>query len=405
MKLRALASLSLALVPLGACAQEFAVHGFAEARLVAGADDASWIQGGLGKSRYGDESGSARFGAAALVATWQFAPEWLALADVRAQPDNGAALALTEAWVRFRPVSTSPWRWSLKAGAFFPPISLENDAIGWSSPWTLTSSAINTWLGEELRSVGAELRVERRGEHDTFEAAVALFGANDPAGEILAARGWAFGDFVAGFGSRLREPDVYAQMIDVAPPRRYDPFLEIDGRVGGYAELTWRSASFGRVNVLHYDNRADPATYHRFGGSDRLFSWRTHFNSVGAQAERGPLVLIAQAMDGRTDIAPPGFTSTTHFSAGYLLAGWTIDAWRPALRVDAFTTRQDPAVPPVASEHGNALTVALNWRARDWLRLTAEAVRIDSTRDQRIAAGLAPRQVDRQLLVNARVLF
>jgi hypothetical protein len=116
-------------------------------------------------------------------------------------------------------------------------------------------------------------------------------------------------------------------------------------------------------------------------------------------------MLTAQAIDGTTDIAPPGFRSETHFAAGYLLAGWTIGAWRPALRVDAFTTRQDPAFPPALSEHGTALTLALNWRPLDWLRLTGEAVRIDSTRDQRLAAGLAPHQRDNQLLVNARLLF
>ena len=44
----------------------------------------------------------------------------------------------------------------MKAGAFFPTISLENDDIGWTSPYTLSASAINTWIGEELRTIGTE---------------------------------------------------------------------------------------------------------------------------------------------------------------------------------------------------------------------------------------------------------
>src|SRR5258705_9405197 len=60
----------------------------------------------------------------------------------------------------YRPVSTSAFRWSIKAGAFFPPISLENTEIGWTSPWTLTPSAINAWVGEELRTIGLEGRSE-----------------------------------------------------------------------------------------------------------------------------------------------------------------------------------------------------------------------------------------------------
>jgi hypothetical protein len=407
-RLRDRAPLLLALLWItpSVCAQDVSVHGFADVRFVAAADQRDWLDGGLGKTRYGGGSDGLRIGAAAFSAAWQFQPAWLAFAGMRYQPRNGATLALTEAFVRWRPVSTTPWRWSLKLGAFFPPISLENDGVGWTSLWTLTPSALDTWVGEELRSVGGELRVEHRGEFDSLEGAVAAFVGDDPAGEILAARGWSLGDFVGGFGTRLREPDVYADLIRAPSPRRYDPFVEIDDRAGAYAELTWRSARFGRVSVVHYDNRADPGAYRAFNhGLDDLFAWRTRFTSVGAQAERGPLMLIAQAIDGTTDIAPPGFRSETHFAAGYLLAGWTIGAWRPALRVDAFTTRQDPAFPPALSEHGTALTLALNWRPLDWLRLTGEAVRIDSTRDQRLAAGLAPHQRDNQLLVNARLLF
>ena len=205
--------------------------------------------------------------------------------------------------------------------------------------------------------------------------------------------------------ARLREPDVYADLVGVTPPRRYDPFIEIDHRVGFYGDVTWRSPEFGRATVLYYDNRSDPSDYHSFNQGDELFAWRTHFSSIGAQSGTGNLQLIAQVMAGTTEIAPPGFRSESHFFAGYALAGWTLGAWRPALRIDMFGTRQDPAGTPSLSEHGNALTVALNWRPLDWLRLTGEALRVDSTRDQRIAAGLAPRQIDTQVQFNARVLF
>ena len=44
----------------------------------------------------------------------------------------------------------------MKTGAFFPTISLENDDLGWTSPYTLTPSAINSWIGDELRTIGSE---------------------------------------------------------------------------------------------------------------------------------------------------------------------------------------------------------------------------------------------------------
>jgi hypothetical protein len=264
---------------------------------------------------------------------------------------------------------------------------------------------VNTWVGEELRIVGAEIRAEHRSDANTFEGAVALFGNNDPLGEILSSRGWAIGDLVSGFGSHLREPDLYATQIGIVPPRRYDPFLEIDHRVGAYADLTWRSTEFGRATLLYYDNRADPSEYHSFNGGDQLFAWRTKFTSIGATTDIGRLVLIAQGIGGTTEIAPPGFRGEVHFAAGYVLAGWNLGAWRPAVRVDAFTTRQDPLSTPSSSEHGNAITLALNWRPLDWLRLTSEALRIDSKTDQRVAIGLAPRQIDTQVMLNARLLF
>jgi hypothetical protein len=386
-------------------AQDFQVHGFADLRVVSAPDETSWTHGGIGKTRYGDGDDGLHFGAAALSARWQMTPAWVAVADVRAQPQSHSTVALVEAFVRYRPVSTNAWRWSFKAGEFFPPISLENDGVGWTSLWTLTPSAINTWVGEELRTFGAEARLEHRADTGTFELAGAVFSANDPAGEILFARGWAFDELVSGVGSRLREADVYAASIGSTVPRRYDPFQEIDNRVGFYADATWRSAEFGRISALYYDNRADPSAYNTFNHGDDLFAWRTHFSSVGAQTALGGVTLIGQALAGTTEIAPTGFRGEAHFSAAYLLAGWDMGQWRPALRVDVFTTREDPAFPPALSEHGNAVTLALNWKPREWLRLTGEALRIDSTRDQRIALGLAPHQIDTQLQFNARFLF
>lgn len=394
---------SCAMLP--AHAQDFQVHGYADLRLVAAADATSWMRGGLAKTNYGSHDDGAHFAAFALTATWQATPDLLVVTDLHHQAQDHAAVSLVEAFARYRPVSTDAWRWSIKAGEFFAPISLENDGVGWTSLWTLTPSAINSWVGEELRTLGTELRVEHRGEPNTFEAAIALFAANDPAGEILAARGWALSDRVNGIGSRMREADVYAELLGVAPPRRYDPFVEIDHRLGFYADVTWRSRQFGRATVVYYDNRGDPGAYYHFNHGDELYAWRTRFTSVGAQTSLRDWVFIGQAIAGTTEIAPSGLRSDTHFSSAYVLAGWNLGAWRPALRFDAFTTRQDPVAPPQLSEHGNALTLALNWRPRDWLRLTAEMVRVDSVRDQRLALGLAPRQIDTQVQFNARVLF
>jgi len=75
---------------------------------------------------------------------------------LRAEPDDRNVVDALEAYLRYAPASDGDVSWSMKAGAFFPTISLENDDLGWASPYTLTPSAINSWIGDELRTIGGE---------------------------------------------------------------------------------------------------------------------------------------------------------------------------------------------------------------------------------------------------------
>lgn len=398
----ALAGLAL---PAGAGAQDFTLHGYLDYRLVSRPDEPSYVEGGPGKTRFGGGGTGGEFGGAALAASAQLAPAWLARVDVQFQTTDESSVDVLEAWTRWRPVSLTPWRHSFKFGAFFAPISLENDGIAWTSRWTLTPSAVNTWVGEELRTVGAEYRIEHRADGATVEGAVALYGWNDPAGEILAARGWAMSDLYVGLGGSLREPDVVAIAQDEPVPRRYDPYVEIDDRIGWYAEGTVRAPGRGRFTALYYDNNADGTTSTTYEGSE-ISTWDTRFWSLAGEASIGPVTLIGQAMTGSTYFAPsPFFSSTTEFDAGFLLAGWDLGRWRPAARVDLFTTRERPRSGSPVDEHGHALTLALNWRPRDWLRVSAEWLHIDSTRGQPIAELPDERIVANQFQLGARILF
>ena len=386
-----------------AAAQDFKLHAWADGRLVAAPDESSWTRGGLGKTRFGDGGTDVRFGGAGLFGTAQFTPALLALAEVQFQNTDRPTVDVIEAYLRYRPVSLSRWRWSVQAGAFMPPISLENDAIGWTSPWTLTPSAINSWVGEELRPVGAEAHVEWRGDADTWEWRGALFRRNDPAGNLLAARGWSLSDLTYGLGSRLREPDAVLLQNGQQPPGRYDPFQNIGHRNGWYANLAWHATGRGSVNLMRYDNRADPAAHSDSG----VFAWHTYFWALGATADTGPISWIAQSMDGDTVIEPvDGLELETHFRSAFVLAGWNRGAWRPALRIEHFSTRSPPSQAGLRQgEHGQAVTAALNWRPRDWLRLTAEVLRIDSVRTQRVDAGLPAASVVTQVQLGIRLIY
>ncbi len=79
---------------------------------------------------------------------------------------------------------------------------------------------------------------------------------------------------------------------------------------------------------------------------------------------------------------------------------------RPTLRFDAFTTDQLPqSIDGRWREHGNAITFALNWRPYGWLRVTGEALRVYSWRNQRLDDGLSPQQTDNQVQLSARLIF
>lgn len=401
---RAAVALACCTIVATASAQEFTAHGYIDARGGWAGEETEWNDGGLGKTRFGGGDGFASADAA-LAARWQVTPSLSASTQVQFLHGQSPSLGVLDAYLNYRPVSTTPWRWSVKAGAFFPPISQENEGVGWTSLWTLSPSAVNTWVGEELRTIGAEARLEHRGEFASVEAIGAIFRSNDPAGELLASRGWALGDFTAALDARMREPDVIAPLTGTEPPVWYRPFDEIDGRLGWYAGFAVDAPAYGKGTLLYYDNRADPTREEDYAGRE-VYAWRTRFWSAGGQTRINDIVLAAQAMHGSTAFEPvPGLLLDTRFNAGYLLAAWERGAWRPAIRIDGFQLRQLPDfLSAPLSEHGNALTVALNWRPVDWLRVTGEWLRVDSRRDQRTLAGLQPRQIDRQLQLSLRLL-
>jgi hypothetical protein len=384
-----------------ASAAEFSFGGYADFRLVAPSDQRSWLEGGLGKLRFGKGDSNFQFAEAVGEGRALLTPELLAVVTLRIEPRQHTFFDLTEAYLRYRPVSTNAWRWSVKAGAFFPPFSLENTEIGWASYWTLTPSAINSWFGDELRTIGAEGTVEWRGTAGTLTASAAAFGWNDPAGDLMADRGWTFDDRPTGLFDHPREPDATAVLFGETPPQRTPIFEEIDHRVGWYAGVSWDDSRLWHAEVEYYDNAGNASR-----DLDEVYTWRTHFWNVGVAAHYEEFVAIAQSVTGDTVIAPDSIVSTTEFSSTYLLLGWERNDWRVAVRGDIFdTTNFTTLGPSILGEQGKALTVAVSWLPNNWLRLTGEVVSVDSTRRERIVEGLSPNQHETEVQLSAKYFF
>ncbi len=183
-----------------------------------------------------------------------------------------------------------------RRGAFFPPISLENDQLGWQSFWTLTPSAINSWIGAEIRIIGVQGTLEWRRDA-TLSINGAIFGFNDPTGVVIADRGWNFDDRplglfdhyrVAGFARVRHQRD--------AAVRSRSVFKEIDHRPGWYLDASYEPQGSG-FELMTYDNNGDPS---QASGGDS--TWHTRFSDLGAYHQfDGLLTVMGQAMAGDTD--------------------------------------------------------------------------------------------------------
>jgi hypothetical protein len=378
---------------------DLVISGYGDLRAVATDAPPSWLDGGLSKFRYG---GNQKFGAEAVAQADLTLDDGLhAVGVFRAEPETRSVVDALEMYLRYAPQSHGDISWSVKAGAFFPTISLENDDLGWTSPYTLTPSAINSWIGEELRTIGSEGTLRwNTGSVGTLSLIGALYCCNDEAGTLIADRGWAMDDNPTGLFERVRVPDATLQLFHAPVPGNTGMFNEIDGQVGWYAGAEWQIPGIAKLTVTRYDNHGDPAA-----ASTRDAAWGTKFWSFGARTNIGPLVLIAQQLSGYTEVDFGPVESATKFQSGFLLASYDLEDWRFSAREDLFQTRHVAATDNLFDEDGNATTAAISWIRYDWLRLTAEAIAMNSRRGEYVSAGLGPEIHDTQVQFDARFLF
>src|SRR6185437_8408604 len=273
----------------------------------------SFLDGGLGALRYGEDRSGIQLGRFRIGLTQPIGSILALRLDASSWGGRQKnPFDLTEAYLELRPYPWEGFRARVKAGAFYAPISLENRAAGWESPYTLSSSAINSWMAEELRTIGVETQIDWLGTrlgHD-FDLAVvgAAFGWNDPAGASLATHGFAINDV---------QTTLFGSVPMPAPARGLQEFKEIDGRVGTYGGVEARWLGRVTVRLLHYDNNADPAAFDAALGEH---AWATHFDSAGARFESDGWTLIAQWMEGETYVTPAGVGQLEWpFRARYLL--------------------------------------------------------------------------------------
>jgi hypothetical protein len=287
----------------------------------------------------------------------------------------------------------------------WPPISLEHEGADWHVRDSITPSAINSWIGEEVRPVAAEATVVTTlGEH-RLRATAALMAANDTSGTLLTFRGWALHDRTTLAFNRQPLPPLGA--FAEYQPRFTHPLLDVSNgfgqRPGYYAKLAWLPPVPVRLELFRYDNRANPEAVN----SDVEWGWRTQFDQFALVADLGSgAELKIQALQGRTRMGfrePERRWIDNRFRSAFAMLSRPIGKLGLAARFDMFETRHSGSLWP--SEYDENGWSAMLAAKREWGLVTGlvEVLRVSSNNGARRLAGDGSRQRQTQLQTEVRM--
>jgi hypothetical protein len=371
----------------------------------------SWTEGFVGKLRYQDDG--LVFNRAFLDYKGRLTDTFRAHVVLEGYDDDlGSAIDLTQAYLEWRPVPKSETRYRLKLGAFYPRISMENIDPGWSSRYTLNSSAINTWVAEELRSTGAEFSISRRpaslGGVHTFSLNLAAFVGNDPAGSLLAWKGWSVHDRQSRFSDDLPLPplpQIQPGMMFAEQDPYVEPFQEIDNEIGFSVNAEWRFSKKLLVRAMHYDNRADPTVI-----ENGQYGWTTRFDHIGVQTTLpGDIGFVGQWMTGSTVMGPVmngAHVVDVEYDSFFALLTRSFDKHRITARYDHFDVTQNDTTPEDNNlENGHAWTLNYQYGISDKVSVAAEWLSIKTHHCGWAYYGISPTETETQTQVTLRLRF
>ncbi|MFL6247819.1 MAG: hypothetical protein ACJ74H_17475 [Thermoanaerobaculia bacterium] len=347
------------------------VSGYVAARGVNATGPASWLERGWGRLEAGGDRDEL-FGTAQLGVEWTPNEHFdLHVSGVGRHDALGTDAGLVEAYVDGR-ASFGLDELQVRAGQFFLPTSRENKDELWTSPYTVSFSALNSWIGEEVRPVGVDLQYRHttsRG-HAITTAATAFQG-NDSMGALLAWRGWAIGNRLSTYSEVLPLPPV-----PFFPLQRADgtkPFgSDLDGRLGYSARIRYAVPQRANVLYTYVDNRGD-RELHR-----GEYAWATKFHLLGAEiGNPDRLVAASEYMRGSTTMGRGVAFVDADFFAWYLLVSGKRGRNRLSARYELFNTEeQDFSPAEVNEENGRAWTLTWMFDVTAPLRLAAELTQV-----------------------------
>ncbi|MBQ4839300.1 hypothetical protein J8M00_23420 [Pseudoalteromonas luteoviolacea] len=371
----------------------------------------SWYSRGASVNRFGQGEDGVNISRALVQSRFEIGSSWSAHSSLQYVPDPDDKVGFTELFVEYKPVTRGAYQPQLRVGGFYPKMSLENPDIGWSSPYNYSYSALNAWLGEELRAFGLEASVKRSGKRLAKQSAhnwqwlAGVYKGNDPLGAVLAWRGFAPHDRQSVFNEALalrptagfRAPQLRKQAWQI------EPFTEIDGRFGYYVGAHWSYQNRHDLRAYWYDNNGDPGVVNYHTGQ---YAWDTKFWSLAYKYKITKRThLIAQAMSGNTAM---GFSRgvDNDFDSQFVLLTHRWQEYRVSGRIEQFKVKDMDhwAFDPNDSD-GGAITATVKWRFSESWRFGAEFQYLETKVANRADDNLPTRQIEQLWRVSGEYRF
>jgi hypothetical protein len=397
---------------------KFHLDVIASLRGVMASGSVSWLQGGpepLESSGPNDRRAFLSRESFQLGGDWKPSRHFDAHIHLLARDEGPGALGnhfgVPEAYLNYRPLTGPKNDLQIRAGMFFLPTSRENVGPLWSSPYTITYSALNTWIGQEVRPVGVDVswrHTAESGDRATFAATA--FRRNDTMGTLLAWRGWSLGDHLAVYREVLPLP--ISSLRSHFPEQRVDgtrPFQhDLDGNIGWSARGRWQFRDRATAQFTHVDNRGTGEFYPDPSAVSGQWAWHTRFFIAAGEWTPDPLTTFAAEYSwGRTSLYNEGqglqYVNMGYY-AGYLLASRRIGLNRVSFRFDQFGTDDRATARIITSnEHGAAWTFS-------YFRILSSTVRVGlefvSVHGKRLAEpGVDPTVEGDNLILEVRRTF
>ena len=248
---------------------------------------------------------------------WSPSPRFLAHVHLIARTDDGHSehghFGTPEAFVEAHlPAGRS--RFKVRAGAFFLATSRENVDALWENAYAISSSALNSWFGEELRPIGLDVAWMR----GPVVVGGTVFRGSDTLGALALDPGWSIHDRWTLLGQKVRTGDRYASVS-----------ANDDGRLGWSARGGLSTQAFSLL-YTHIDNRSDGKVH------GDLENWKTRFEVVGLDYKRGEWTIAAETGWGPTELFLPCCDIREDLRASYVLVSRRFGRGRATARYDDF---------------------------------------------------------------------